>query len=299
MAYTPKVMKLFFEICRTWPVPALVVWVVAWAIFMAVQWVSGSSAWAAAFATLVSIAASLWGGSWWRRVMLALGFPLSFAVLAAASLPSWGWLLLLGALLLVYPLNAWRDAPLFPTPAGALAGLQAHISVPAGAKVLDAGCGVGHGLRALRATWPQAQLHGVEWSWALRWVCALRCPWATVRQGDMWTVDWQPYHMVYLFQRPESMSRAAVKALTEMPAGAWLVSLNFPLPDIAPTHTAHLPDGRGVYAYQCPIGMVDHASVEADEQAGITASVTPEGTLVRGERLYPLKPRPGGRRGST
>ena len=40
---------------------------------------------------------------------------------------------LLGGLLLVYPLNAWRDAPIFPTPSGALQGLAAQLALPPGA----------------------------------------------------------------------------------------------------------------------------------------------------------------------
>ena len=58
---------------------------------------------------------------------------------------------------------------MFPTPTGALDGLAQVLPLPAGARVLDAGCGLGHGLRALHRAWPQALLHGVEWSWVLRW----------------------------------------------------------------------------------------------------------------------------------
>ncbi len=178
-------------------------------------------------------------------------------------------------------------------------GLAAQLALPPGAKVLDAGCGLGDGLRALRQAWPQARVHGVEWSWVLRWACALRCPWASVRQGNMWVADWGPYHLVYLFQRPESMSRAAVKSMAEMPPGAWLVSLNFPLPDTPPTLSASLPDGRAVYAYQCPIASMDAQEIAAHEAAGHTAALTPDGVMVRGQRLYPLPRRPGGRRRST
>ena len=47
---------------------------------------------------------------------------------------------------------------------------------PPGAHVLDAGCGLGHGLQALRRAYPQAQLHGMEWSWPLRLLCGVVCP---------------------------------------------------------------------------------------------------------------------------
>ena len=50
----------------------------------------------------------------------------------------------------------------------------------------------------------------------LRWLCARRCPWARVAQGDLWRADWSGYQLVYLFQRPESMARAWAKGCAEM-----------------------------------------------------------------------------------
>lgn len=63
-------------------------------------------------------------------------------------------------IVLVYPMNAWRDAPLFPTPLDALRTLALHAPLADGARVLDAGCGLGHGLRALRAVYPNVRLAG-------------------------------------------------------------------------------------------------------------------------------------------
>ena len=281
-----------------WPLPALLVWGGAWLLYRLLLLAGLPLLAAALVATGLSVAASVLGRNWWRRVLLALGFPLSLVVLlaSAGSVSAWAWLLPLAVLLLIYPLNAWRDAPLFPTPTGALDGLAPTLDLPAQPRILDAGCGLGAGLRALRRAWPQAHLHGVEWSWLLRWACALRCPWAKVRQGNMWTHDWRGYDVVYLFQRPESMSRAMVKAITDLPAGAWLVSLNFPLPDeVAPTHSQCLPDGRSVYAYRAPLAEVDSASLAASEQASFFPPA-PEGVQVRGQMLYPRKRPPGGRR---
>jgi trans-aconitate methyltransferase len=153
-------------------------------------------------------------------------------------------------------LHAWRDAPLFPTPAGALRTLPRHAPLAAGALVLDAGCGLGHGLAALRAAYPAARLHGIEWSWPLRLACALRCPWAQVRQGDIWRADWQPYDLVYLFQRPESMPRALHKAAAQMRPGSWLVSLEFEATGAVAAHVIRLPDGRPIWIYQCPVVAV-------------------------------------------
>ena len=200
----------------------------------------------------LGVAASLLGNSGWRRVMIGLGFPLSLAVSGTVALPTWAWLLPLLLLLLIYPLNAWRDAPLFPTPRNALRDLASTATLAAGARILDAGCGLGAGLQALCSAYPDAQLEGLEWSWPLRAVCALRCPWARVRQGDIWQADWSGYDMVYLFQRPESMPRAVAKASTELKPGAWLVSLEFEASAFQPHGKLQAPDGRPVWLYQMP-----------------------------------------------
>ena len=56
--------------------------------------------------------------------------------------------------------------------------------------------------------------------------------------------------MVYLFQRPESMARAATKAQDELRVGAWLASLEFPVPDLAPTQALACRDGRTLWLYR-------------------------------------------------
>ena len=244
-----------------WPAPPLLVWASAWALFWALQYLGLSALAALTLASAAGVACSGWGSSWWRRVMIGLGFPLSLALSGLASLPAWGWLLPLALLLLIYPLNAWRDAPLFPTPAGALRELAAHAPLPAGALVLDAGCGLGDGLIALRQAYPAAQLHGLEWSWPLRGLSALRCPWARIRRADIWRADWSDYDLVYLFQRPESMARAVAKAQAQLKAGAWLVSLEFEAAQLTPWASLSCADGRTLWLYRAPLQ-------EAQRQAG-------------------------------
>jgi SAM-dependent methyltransferase len=238
-----------------WPLPALLGWATAWGVFFTLR--------AAGAPLLVSIGAAaatgaslgLLGSTPWRRVFVAAGFPLSLAASGlAAAMPAWGWLLPLALLAALYPLNAWRDAPMFPTPARALAGLAQLAPLPAGASVLDAGCGLGDGLRELRLEYPQALLSGLEWSWPLQALCAARCRRAgtlvEVRRGDIWAADWSPHQLVYLFQRPESMARAWAKATHELRAGAWLVSLEFEVPGRVPTHRLGHPSGRPVWLYR-------------------------------------------------
>lgn len=240
-----------------WPAPALLVWSATWSLYWALGRV-GLPAWLAlVLACTLGITLSLIGNSGWRRALIAAGFPLSVAITDAAVLPPWGWLTLLALLLLIYPLQAWRDAPWFPTPARALQSLARSAPLPPGAQVLDAGCGLGHGLVALRAAYPDAQLHGLESSWPLRALCAARCPWARVRRGDIWRADWSLYALVYLFQRPESMPRAVDKASAEMRAGAWLVSLEFEARELVADTVLSVPDGRALWIYRVPFVRPD------------------------------------------
>jgi hypothetical protein len=234
-----------------WPLPALLAWAGGWACWQAAL-AAGAPAGAAWLAGALAGAALAWRCAGpWRRALAGLGFPL--ATLALGGLPgwpAWAWLLLAAALALLYPLGAWRDAPFFPTPATALQGLNALPGLAAPARVLDAGSGLGHGLRALRGQWPQARFSGLERSRPLRLLCAWRCPWADVRGGDMWRCSWAGNDVVYLFQRPESMARALAKAQQELQHGSWLLSLEFQVPGVVPHASLQGPGQRPLWAYR-------------------------------------------------
>lgn len=238
-----------------WPLPALLAWGAAWALFAGLPRL-GLDALPAFVAGLLLVAGAAWRlrSTAWRRLLLVAGFPLSVVAAggAAGALPAWSWLLPLALLLAVYPVQAWRDAPVFPTPAQALAGLADAAPLAPGARVLDAGCGLGHGLRALHGQYPQARLEGLEWSWPLALACALRCRFARVRRGDIWRADWSGCAMVYLFQRPETMDRAAAKAARELVPGAWLASLEFPVTGLVPTARLEPVPGKPVWLYRAP-----------------------------------------------
>ena len=240
-----------------WPLPALCAWALGWGVFAGLRWLGAPLVVAIFLAVSLGAASSVIGNTTWRRVFVALGFPLSLAASGVAgAMPAWGWLLPLAVLLLMYPINAWRDAPLFPTPTGALQGLAPLVELQVNARVLDAGCGLGAGLRELHRAYPQAELHGMEWSWPLRWICALRCRFARVRRTDIWAADWSGFDLVYLFQRPESLPRAVEKARRELRPGAWLASLEFDAKEVVPTRVLACEDGRRVWLYQAPFRRV-------------------------------------------
>ncbi len=248
----------------TWPLPALLTWALAWGLALALRAVQ-APLWAVLMLPTALGVCATWlpfvAATTWRRVFVAAGFPMSVLALGqGAGLPAWLWLAPLALLLLAYPVHAWRDAPVFPTPRGALRELPLHAPLVAAAdqanvQILDAGCGMGDALAELHAVYPQARLHGIEWSWLWRVVAALRCPWARVRQGDMWAQSWADFDLVYLFQRPETMPRALEKALREMRPGSWLVSLEFEARDaqglsLKPHARLQAGGGRPIWVYR-------------------------------------------------
>jgi SAM-dependent methyltransferase len=237
-----------------WPLPALLAWAACWGLFIGLTRTGAPAALAPGLAAVLGLVLAVPASTPWRRIFVAGGFPLSLAASGlAGGLPAWAWLLPLALLALLYPLNAWRDAPMFPTPGGALQGLAELAPLPAGAKLLDAGCGLGDGLRELRREYPFAQLAGIEWSWPLRVACAWRCRFARVRRGDLWACDWSQQDLVYLFQRPESMARAIDKARRELRPGAWLASLEFEAPGQRPSAVLRAPGRKPVWLYRAPL----------------------------------------------
>ncbi len=259
-----------------WPLPALVAWAAGWALWLAARQAGAGERWAllAGLALATTLALAWPHRGRWRRAIAAAGFPLSaWAAGASLTVPAWVWLLPLLALALLYPLRAWRDAPFFPTPGGALRGLDAVVR-QAPARVLDAGCGIGHGLAELQRLWPQAHLHGVEWSRPLAGLARWRVPQAQVRRGDMWAGSWADFDLVYLFQRPESMARAWQRAQAEMPHGGWLVSLEFECPEVKPA--AVLRDGRArpVWVYRIGTGTGPQAGTGTGRGTRSIAAVT-------------------------
>lgn len=275
-----------------WPLPALLAWAAAWATFHAAQWVGMPPIAIWVLGTTTGVVFSLLGNTLPRKLIMALGFPLSGALLFGASVAwwslAWAWLIPLALFLALYPPSSWKDAPLFPTPHGVLQGLREVAPLPLAGRVLDAGCGLGDGLIALEREYPDVHLVGIERSLPLRWLCALRCRWAKVLGGNMWAADWSPYDMVYLFQRPESMARAMQKASRELRPGAWLVSLEFEVPGWVANVVLQEDGERPVWLYQAPFNSEPspESGPEEDQQVGleVAAEFTPVPPATAAER---------------
>lgn len=245
-----------------WPLPAVLAWSAGWLGWQGARLLGFEPLLALATGCCAGALLALRCQGHWRRGLAALGFPLAAWLGGAAQgLAAAWWLLPLLPLLLVYPLHAWRDAPFFPTPAAGLQGLAEVVGQPAA--VLDAGCGLGHGLRELAVLWPQARLQGVEWSPLLAWAARLRVRRAQIARADMWALPWAPFDLVYVFQRPESMARAWAKAQHDMRPGSWLVSLEFAVPGVEPTARLAAVNRRTVWIYRLQAASSDSTAAQS------------------------------------
>lgn len=233
------------------PLGVAAFWLAQWAgyVALAANGVERHTAFIVAAGAAIFAVRRAQGGT--RKALLVAGFPASFAALLLAhhaGLPGWAWLAPLAAGLLIFPRLSQEDAPLWFSPKGALDQLAEAAPLGPGARVMDAGSGAGHGLRALARAYPEAAVSGVEASGVL---CALSRRWAspaTVTQADLWSVSWATEDLVYLFLRPEAMASALDKAAAEMKSEAWVASLEFALP--APADWTGKAGNKTVYAYR-------------------------------------------------
>ncbi len=234
-----------------WPLPALLSWLAAWLLYSAAIAAGLAPGPSLALGAAIGAALGWLQSERWRRLIVALGFPASVIALGwQGGASGLLWLAPLIILWWLYPRRTRSEAPLFPTPKGALEQLRSKAPLPAGARVLDAGCGAGDGLRELLHAYPQARVEGVEWSRPIAWLARWRARGAVVRQGDLWADDWASFALVYVFQRPESMPRVWSKACAELAADAWLVSLDFAVPDVRPAASWQLGNGQCVRLYR-------------------------------------------------
>ena len=143
-------------------------------------------------------------------------------------------------------------------PARCLAGLARTPALPDGARILDAGCGLGDGLVVCAGPIRMPNFRAWNGSWMWWAVCALRRPWARVRRGDMWAQDWAELDVVSPVSAPETMPRAWAQARQSMKPGAWLVSLEFAATDergrtVAQAAQFNLASGRPIWVYRLPL----------------------------------------------
>lgn len=177
--------------------------------------------------------------SWWQVINLFFP-PLLWLTLQSEIDPLW---FLAGfALLALTSLGTLRTrVPLYLSSPRAAEAVAARL--PANARVLDLGCGLGGPLARLGKLRPDAALAGIEAA-PLNWLIArLRLLGrARIQLGSLWNSDLSDQDVVYAYLSPAPMPRLWEKARAEMRPGSLFISNTFAVPGIEPDEVVELHD---------------------------------------------------------
>ena len=207
--------------------------------------------------------------AWWLVFHLAF-VPLIWLSSQLTIAP--GWFLAAFVVMALFYWTTFRtQVPLFLSNRKTVDALARLLPTQA-ARVLDAGAGTGSALRPLANARPDCQFVGVEAApapWLIGRLLAGDQRNLDWRRGDMWSLNWSDFDVVYVFLSPVPMARVWKKACAEMRPGSRLVSNSFEVPGVTPERVipARAGGGRTLFIY-APTG-----ATTSDEQREETASI--------------------------
>lgn len=212
------------------------------------------------FVLLQAIAAAglsrlLHSDRWW--LWIHLGFA-PVALLASMLRIAPGWYLgLFIVLAVVYGSHFRSQVPLFLSNDLTTERLLDWVVDNQPLRFLDFGSGLGGVVRAVARQRPLAQCEGVEGALGpalLGRLMAVGQPNCTLRWGDFWKTDLQPFDVVYAFLSPVPMPALWEKACREMRPGTLLISNSFIIPGVKVQNTIEVKDKREtrLYIYRIP-----------------------------------------------
>jgi len=135
--------------------------------------------------------------------------------------------------------------PFVVLPAGAMDAVARRLGVGDRDTVYDLGCGDGRVLLALRALNSHARYLGVENNWVV-WLLARRRLRGKARlvRGEISRLPLGEATRVYVYLGPQLMAELEPRFARELPPGARVVSIQFPLPTRPADAVVELPRSR-------------------------------------------------------
>lgn len=188
--------------------------------------------------------------SWWIAIQLL--FPVALLALLAVGLPPALYLALFLFLLLLYWSTFRTQVPFYPSRPAVWNAVASYLPADRPVRCIDIGSGLGGLVLALAARRPDCHFTGIEVAplpWLISWLRArLGRSRATFVRGNYDHLDFADFDVVFAYLSPAAMPALWRKAQHEMRSGTLLLSLEFPVDDVAPQIIV-LPDPQGPVLY--------------------------------------------------
>ncbi|HUD11605.1 MAG TPA: class I SAM-dependent methyltransferase [Candidatus Saccharimonadia bacterium] len=147
--------------------------------------------------------------------------------------------------LVVSVFNSFTTALPVPTPYSTISDIVDALSLPTTGVYVEPGCGDARVLAAVLRAQPGLRAVGVEnnpLSLLKSWLAVRGC--ARLVSGDLMKMRFHSVDRVFTYLSPRLMSALETRFQDELPKGARLVSLQFPLPHKQPAAEIILTGGR-------------------------------------------------------
>lgn len=148
---------------------------------------------------------------------------------------------------LIFRDNTAERVPLYLSSTQSWQTLGEWITADKPIRFLDAGCGLGGGIRMLAKAHPESQFHGIESAplpCLYAWLMARNIPNCHVQWGNFRDVNFREYDKVYAFLSPQPMPGLWCKVRREMRPGTWFISNSFEIPGFDPDQIISIDDSR-------------------------------------------------------
>lgn len=205
--------------------------------------------------SLLTLLATRWLGlAWWWCVIQPL-FPVALAGMMTLALPSWLYLMLFLALLLIYWSTYRTQVPYYPSTRSSWLALEQLLPQARAFSFVDIGSGLGGLVLHLGKKYPLANCSGVEVA-PLPWLISiLRQKLGAASVRFLWSsyerLDFSKFDVVFAYLSPAAMDALWRKASAEMRPGSQLVSFEFPVVGVPEAFTvaAHKGPDHGHKLY--------------------------------------------------
>lgn len=196
-----------------------------------------------------ALAAALRLPWWWLPIQFL--FAPALILVATLDIAS-EWFLAGFVLLTLIYWSTWRTrVPLYLSGPPVWQAIEARL--PTAGQVLDLGAGLGGPLLYLARRRPDLQFEGIE---------AAPLPWLASRlrargianlrlsRGSFWHHDLRPYDLVFAYLSPAAMPRLWHKVRAEMRPGSLFISVEFPVPGVAPDEIIETGGRQRLYLWR-------------------------------------------------